>query len=230
MEGKLEHFDLVEVITSLAKAGRTGCIRISYPEGEGEIYFVNGWITKVALNPNPVPFGNRLVREKVISREQLDDLLEEKLINKLSEPLGVLMAERGLVGKEKLKSYLKEHVEECFFFLSSKRKGEFALLDKTAETEEKLIEVGELAKATNERIKMLEKVRKKIPSLRVLVKRSATAQTNDLIGEGEKLFLSLLDEEKCLEDIRRQAGFTEYEAFVLAYNLLEGNLVEVIEE
>ncbi len=230
MEGKLEHFDLLEVIASLAKTGRRGCIRISYPEGEGEIYFSQNWINKITLNPNPVPFGNRLVRKKVITREQLDDLLDEKSINSLSQPLGVLMVEKGWVRKEELKGYLREHIEECFFFLSSKKKGEFAFLEKMAEENEKLVQVEELVKAVRQMKKTLEEIKKRITSLEVLVKKKADANADDLVDEEEKLFLSFLDGEKKLGDLQRQAGFTEYEAFVLAYNLLEKDLIEIAKD
>lgn len=230
MEGKLEHFDLIGVVTALAKAGRQGCIRISYPEGEGEIYFKKGWLTKISINPNPVPFGNRLVRKKVLTREQLDDLLDEKAINELPEPLGVLMATRSWVKKEELREYLKEHAEECFFFLSTKKEGEFAVLEKMAEPEEELIQIDELVKAVQERTSKIKKIKEKIPSLQAIAKRNSFARASDLSSEEEKLFFSFLDGEKSLEDIQRQGGFTEYEAFVLAYELLEKGFIEVIKD
>lgn len=228
MEGKLEHFDLIGVITALAKAGRQGCIRISYPEGEGEIYFKKGWLTKITINPNPVPFGNRLVRKKIITREQLDDLLDEKAIYELPEPLGVLMARKGWVKQEELRRFLKEHIEECFFLLSTKREGEFAVLEKVAEPEEELIEIDELARTTQERLSKLKKIKEEIPSLQVVVKRNSFAKADDLSTEEEKLFFSFLDGEKFLEDIERQGGFTEYETFVLAYELLKKGFIEIV--
>ncbi len=230
MEGKLEHFDLTEVIAALSKAGRRGCIKISYSEGEGEVYFKKDWLTKIAISPNPVPFGNRLVRKKVITREQLDDLLDEKTINELPEPLGVLMVRKGWVEGEKLKEYLKEHVKECFFLLSTKKDGEFEVLEKAAEPEEELIQIDELVAAMQEMTGKIKEIKKEISSIRTIVKKNSFAKASDLSDDEEKLFFSFLDGEKSLEDIQRQGGFTEYETFVLAYELLEKGFIEVVND
>ncbi len=230
MEGKLEDFDLIGLMKALAKAGRRGCVKISYPGGEGEIYFNKNWLTKITIDPNPVPFGNRLIRKKIITREQLDDLLDQKAIYELSDPLGVLISNRGWIKEEVLKEQLKDHIKECFFFLTTKKEGSFAVLDKAAGPEEELIQIDELEKAIEEMAGKLEKIKGKLSSLQAIVKRNSYAKAGELSNEEEKIFFSLLDEEKSLEDIQRQGCFTEYETFVLAYNLLENGFIEVVRD
>ena len=112
LKGNLSVFEPISVFQLFNLASCTGELTIDTGVNSARIYFERGALTFAEINKRPVRLGARLVREGIISQEQLDDALTRKSDGR---KLGVVLMENGVVDEATLRRVLKDQVKEAIY-------------------------------------------------------------------------------------------------------------------
>ena len=127
LAGNLRTMDLPEVLQWIASARKTGTLHLERRSVTKKIYFQQGGIYTSWSNDPRETLGQILVRERLISEEQLFKALLS--VEQKGGMLGVLLIADGTVGEEDLRRVLKIKAEESIYDLFLWPEGKFEFKD-----------------------------------------------------------------------------------------------------
>src|SRR5690606_26432681 len=112
IKGSLKGASLADVCQLLAMGQKTGCLSVTDRARFGQIYFDRGRITHAVIVNRRDRLGDMLVRDGVISHDQLGQAVEKQAANP-ERRLGELLIEEGLLTREQLEHYIRIQAEEA---------------------------------------------------------------------------------------------------------------------
>ena len=127
LAGNLRTMDLPEVLQWIASARKTGTLHLERRSVTKKIYFQGGGIYSSWSNDPRETMGQMLVRERLITEEQLFKGLLS--VEQKGGMLGVLLIGEGTVGEEDLRRVLKIKAEESIYDLFLWPEGKFEFKD-----------------------------------------------------------------------------------------------------
>ena len=127
LAGNLRTMDLPEVLQWIASARKTGTLHLERRSVTKKIYFQGGGIYSSWSNDPRETMGQMLVRERLITEEQLFKALLS--VEQKGGMLGVLLIGEGTVGEEDLRRVLKIKAEESIYDLFLWPEGKFEFKD-----------------------------------------------------------------------------------------------------
>jgi hypothetical protein len=228
LAGNLRTMDLPEVLQWIASARKTGTLHLERRSVQKRIYFQGGAIYTSWSNDPRETMGQILVRERLITEEQLFKALlrcEEQ-----GRMLGVTLISEGVVSEEDLRRALKIKAEESIYDLFLWPEGKFEFKDgETAGDDLIPIEL-EVTSAIMEGVRRIDewgRIRTVFPSLDVsyTLPRGVPPEVVDLT---ERRLLELAGSGLTLAALSLELRRSEFETAELAFALHGRGLLGVV--
>ena len=124
IKGSLKEASLADVCQLLALGLKTGCLSITDRSRFGQIFFDRGRITFSRIVNRRDRLGDLLVRENVITQDQLNAAVAQQSANPDTK-LGEVLVEQELITKAELTRFVKLQIEEAIYHLFTWTRGSF---------------------------------------------------------------------------------------------------------
>jgi Tfp pilus assembly protein PilF len=211
--------------------GKTGCLSVTDRQSFGYIYFEEGRIVYASLLNRRDRLGDILVREKAISRDQLDAAIEEQSKTRDGRRLGEILRDSGVIDDKSLQKYVRYQIEEAVYHLFTWSQGTFYFEPGQRPEREEIrvsIDPESLLLEGARRVDEWSQIVKKIQSLEVIFtldsEKSATISSLNLTTEQEKI-LAYLDGKHSGWDIVEETALGEFDVGKALYGLATAGLV-----
>lgn len=231
IEGRLEDVGLADICQLLAMGRKTGCLTVTDRSNFGYVYFDEGRVVYATVLNRPDRLGDLLVRNNAISREDLS----KAIAGQAEEPdkrLGQLLVERGSLTREQLHRFITVQIEESVYHLFTWTTGSFHFdPDQKPDEDSSLlvsINAESLLLEGARRVDEWSQIEKKISSMDLIFSLERDPQEDDdveLTKEQVKV-IPLLDGERTVEDVVREAGLVEFEVGKAIYGLIQAGYAQ----
>jgi hypothetical protein len=232
LEGNLSEFNFGEILSLAGKNRKTGVIILKRPDGaEGKVFLKDGYIYFAETNTRRKPIGEMLVESGKITRNQLQEALEEQSRLNGRVRLGMILLDKGFISPQDLVQVVQEQITEQIFQLFEWNEGTFVFLPgKVAENEDigiKLDIQTAILKGA-EKIKHWESLRRFVGSLDTVFLPSEVQDEDRVIilKPKELKVLRLIDGQRAVRDILKLSGLTELELYSILFALHSAGLIE----
>ncbi len=124
LSGDLGFISIAEVLQMLELQRQTGALRITHGDQEITLYLAEGRIDFASSSNLPLSFklGRYLVEDGIITRDQLDPMLQDSASRRL---LGEELERRGVAKAEQIKGALRRQTSELVYEAVRWRNGRF---------------------------------------------------------------------------------------------------------
>ncbi|NIN72056.1 MAG: DUF4388 domain-containing protein [Gemmatimonadetes bacterium] len=231
IKGSLKEASLPDVLQLLTMGGKTGCLSVTDRQSFGYIYFEEGRIIYASLLNRRDRIGDILVRESVISREQLDAAIEEQSATRDGRRLGEILKDSGYIEQETLHRWVRYQIEEAVYHLFTWSQGTFYFEPGQRPDREQIlvsIDPESLLLEGARRVDEWSQIEKKVPSLELVFslhpERSQAISSLNLTDEQQKI-LPLLDGVHSGWDIIEETALGEFEVGKAVFGLVTAGLV-----
>jgi tetratricopeptide (TPR) repeat protein len=231
IKGSLKEASLPDVLQLLTMGGKTGCLSVTDRQSFGYIYFETGRIIYASLLNRRDRIGDILVREGVITREQLDGAIEEQSVRRDGRRLGEILQDEGLLDQTTLQRYVRYQIQEAVYHLFTWNQGTFYFEPgQSPEREQILVSIDpeSLLLEGARRVDEWSQIEKKVPSLELVFAlhpdRSASISSLNLTDEQQKL-LPYLDGKHSAWDVIEETALGEFEVGKALFGLVTAGLV-----
>jgi len=233
IEGSLQDVNLADICQLLAMGRKIGCLTITDRSNFGYIYFEEGRVTYASVLNRPDRLGDLLVKNGVITRDELQRAMEAQAEEE-SGRLGEMLVRQNALTEDELHEYITVQIEEAVYHLFTWDRGSF-YFDPDQTPDDGIFRVSipteSLLLEGARRVDEWSLIEKKIPSFDIVfsvVKDPRETDTGDdfeLTGEQRKL-LPLLDGERTVEEIVRDSGMVEFDVGKALYGLLQAGFID----
>ena len=124
LEGQLEDLSLADIFQIIHLSKKTGTLTIENSLNKGRIVFHDGQILYASLQSRE-KLGERLLRQSLINKKDLETALRIQKDRKNHEPLGAILADNKMIEKDVLEEILREQLKEVVYEFLSWEKGIF---------------------------------------------------------------------------------------------------------
>ena len=127
LTGSLEDLPLTDIIQIISLSKRTGILQVEDPDGnKGYILFKNGFVIGASSpSPHHITLGDMLIRQGILTKEQLDDALKAQKSRKPRSPLGHILVQKGLINQEELEELVKHQIYHAIYEMLKIDRGTF---------------------------------------------------------------------------------------------------------
>jgi tetratricopeptide (TPR) repeat protein len=232
IRGNLSEVGLPDVLQLLAMGGKTGCLSVSDRSHFGYIFFERGRICYASIVNRRDRLGDVLVKNQVISPEQLTAALEVQARTP-NRRLGEILLSRGDISREQLEQHIRLQIEEAVYFLFTWSQGTFSF------EPDQRPEEGTMTVSINPENLLLEGARrvdewslfeKKIPSLDMIfaVETGRTIPADLTLTDEQRRLLPLLDGRHTVLDLIDESGMVEFDVGKALFGLIQAGLVHPV--
>ena len=215
---------LADILQWVSQGRKTGTLHVSGGAVEKRVGFARGAIHSSWSNDPRESLGQFLVRERLVTEEQLfRTLLRQETEGR---PLGALLVENGPLQEDDLLRMLTSKAEETIFDLFHWREGHFEFKDGEIDREAPFpvdLDVTTVIMEGIRRIDEWERMREVIPSTESTLR--ATGQPEDPIDHEVML---LCAEGKTVTEIAFAGRRSVFETTVMLYEMHGRGLIEVV--
>jgi hypothetical protein len=208
---------IVEVISFIHNSRLTGRLAAFLPGTKRELFFADGMLRMAGSNHHSDLLGEIILREGLITREQLEEALEAQ---KSGVRLGQLLVARGLLTTTDIYNLLHKKVEKIFFDVLQQEEGAWYFshdIDLSKLPASIFVDTQALLMEGVKRIDELSYYREMVPRLSADIKKSAAALAD--CTRQEKAFMRCVDGQKTVEQIAGAAGIGPYETVNIAHRM-----------
>lgn len=225
LAGDAGSFPLADLIAFLGQSRWSGVFRMNAPGAERSLLLKEGDVRSAASDATTDRIGEVMVRLGHLSRDKLDEVLNEAPPSRL----GKVLVERGLIKAHDLYKCLNEQISEIFHAIMLAKEGTFALIDQDIEekalTHSLSLSMQGLLMDSIRKTDELAQFRKRIPNGRLYVARKKPSD-GKLVPEEEALF-SLVDGAKTVIELGQASKISEFEATRIVHRLLQAGYAVV---
>lgn len=234
IEGSLQDVSLADICQLLALGRKTGCLSVTDRSNFGYIYFENGRVIYAQVLNRPDRLGELLVRNDVISREDLQTAIETQSRHRGSR-LGELLVRESALTRGELHGFIRLQIEEAVYHLFNWKQGAFHFDPGQKPDEEDLFLVNlpteNLLLEGARRVDEWSLIERKIPSFDLVpavVMDPAEAGNDFELTEHQKKVLPLLDGERTVEEIVTESGLVEFDVGKALFGLMQAGFVDKV--
>ncbi len=223
IKGSLKEASLPDVLQLLAMGRKTGCLSVNHRTNFGYIYFDKGRISYASIVNRRDRLGDMLVKNGIISAEQLKSAIEAQ-DQERERRIGELLVEMGFLSRDALRQHIREQIEEAVYFLFTWNQGSFNFeADVQPDEQEFLVSINpeSLLLEGARRVDEWTLVEKKIPTFDIVFevdRPKILASDLDLTPEQRGL-LELVDGRRDVQQIIDASGMGEFEVGKVLYGL-----------
>ena len=224
IKGSLKEASLPDVLQLLSMGQKTGCLSVAERSNFGYIYFDLGQITYASIVNRRDRLGDILVKNGLITPEQLLAAVEAQA-HRRDRRLGELLVEMGALTRPALESYMRIQIEEAVYYLFTWTSGTFSFeTDVRPDAQDFLVRISpeSLLLEGARRVDEWSLIEKKIPSfdlIFVLERARLTASVVSLTPEQERL-VPLIDGHRDVVKLIDDSGMLEFDVAKALYGLI----------
>lgn len=224
IKGSLKEASLADVCQLLALGQKTGCLSITDKSRFGQIYFDKGRITYARVVNRRDRIGDLLVRDGLLTQDQLTSALAIQT----SEPdkrLGEVLISREFLTRKDLTLYIRIQIEEAIYHLFTWSRGNFFFEADEMPEADILVSISpdNLLLEAARRFDEWSQIEKKIPSLDLIFEvdiERLLASEVELTSEQETI-ARLFDGTRSVEDVVEVLGIDEFDIGRALYGLIQ---------
>ena len=229
IKGSLKEASLPDVLQLLALGQKTGCLSLTDRSNLGHIYFDKGRISYASIVNRRDRFGDILVKDGKITREQLEQAIDAQSTER-DRKLGQILVQAGAITTEDLAEYVRVQVEEAVYYLFTWPRGSFRFdADVVPEGEDVILSISpeSLLLEGARRIDEWSLIEKKIPSFDVVlqVERDRLDATDVELTDQQHLMIGLLDGERDVAQVIEESGLSDFDGGKALYGLITAGFV-----
>ncbi|HEV8579793.1 MAG TPA: DUF4388 domain-containing protein [Thermoanaerobaculia bacterium] len=216
--GNLRTMQLEELLQWLSQSNKNGTLEIVNGKTEKKIFFKEGRILSSASNKPEEYLGSFLVSHGLITEDQLIRAVRLQETSRML--LGMILVSQGALAEEDLTRMLRLKAEESIYDIFAWDEGEFRFLDDVLPEGAMVpmrVDVTGIVMEGVRRVDEWRRVRKVIPHEQIIPVAIVDLATVPDLEPGEQRMLSLVDDERTIEEIRLQTHATEFQACKLFF-------------
>ncbi|NNF37980.1 MAG: DUF4388 domain-containing protein [Gemmatimonadetes bacterium] len=232
IKGSLQDVGLADICQLLAMGRKTGCLSITDRSNFGYIYFEKGRVIYASLLNRPDRLGELLLRNGIVSGEQLDVAMVVQDERRGGSMLGEILLEHGDLAEEDLHRFVRVQIEEAVYHLFTWNRGAFHFDPDQRPDEEgyHLVDIPaeNLLLEGARRVDEWSQIEKKVSSFDLVFEVvSAPEDSEDVeLEPRQERILPLIDGERTVADIVSASGLVEFEVGKALYGLVQAGFVE----
>jgi len=225
IKGSLKEASLADVCQLLALGQKTGCLSVTDRSRFGQIYFAAGRITYAQVVNRRDRLGDLLVRDDVLTQDQLEAVLALQT-QQPDRRVGELLVEQGHITSADLGRYVRLQIEEAIYHLFTWSRGSFYFeVGEQPDSADILVSINpeSLLLEAARRVDEWSLIEKKIPSLDLVfeVERERLVSSDvELTAEQQRIVL-LLDGERSVQDLVDETGLVEFTVGQALFGLIQ---------
>lgn len=234
--GTLEDLSFSEVLQLLHLEEKTGTLIIWTPWEGKTLIFKNGNILFAGMMDKGEKLGDILVSSKVISELQLRESLRIQREGRGTKRLGDILKSKYGLTETDIQQGLLSYMSESVFSVFSWDEGEFRFSNEMIKKEENIpfplnISIENIIMEGSRRIDETEKILEEIPHKHFILKLNIDIAGIDNVNlhPDEWKVLSLVDDQKDIEDLRLFTGMTDFDLLKIIFSLKNAHII-VLEE
>jgi tetratricopeptide (TPR) repeat protein len=229
IKGSLKEASLPDVLQLLAMGKKTGCLSVTHRSNFGYIFFEKGRISYASIVNRRDRLGDMLVKNAVISQEQLEAAIAAQS-RKRDKRIGELLVEQGALTREELHQYVRRQIEEAVYFLFTWTQGTFNFeADVHPEEQDLLVSINpeSLLLEGARRMDEWNLVEKKIPTFDLVfeVDQAHVDASEAELTDEQRTVIELIDGQRDVQGIIEESGLVEFEVGKALYGLLSAGFV-----
>lgn len=215
--GDVAGLPLVDLIVFLNQCRLSGLLRLTAPEGERSLAFLDGELRGASSTLPTEKIGEVAIRLGLVQRQELDTLLAYP---SGSGRIGNLMVEHGLLQRHDLYTCLRQQVTDIFQACLMLTDGTFCLTNQKIGVQRSFtINTQGLLMDSVRQLDEMKEFRKKIPSSKVCPRARKEAEPN--LASLEAQLLPYCDGERTISDLALLFRLSEFETTKAIYHLLD---------
>lgn len=233
IEGALQDVGLADICQLLSMGRKTGCLSLTDRTNFGFIYFEDGRVIYASVLDRPHRIGELLVRNGVITREELSDAMEAQA-HEQDVRLGTLLLRSGVIEPEELNTYVRLQIEEAVYHLFTWNRGSFHFdADQRPDEDEATlvsIPVENLLMEGARRVDEWTQIEQEIPTLDIVfavVKSPEGADDVEVTGHQRRL-LPLIDGERTVRQIIEESGLVRFDVGKALFPLARAGFISEV--
>jgi len=229
IQGSLEVYRLSDLLIGLQRTGKEGTLEIKSGDIEKKIYIKNGDIVFASSNQEQDRFGDVLLQDGRITKEQYDRSVE--MMKKTGKKQGAVLVELGYMKPHDLFLGLKRQVEKIIIDMFPLRTGTFYFREGPLPVEEVIplnLSAANIIYRGIKNIQDMELLEEFFPSLDSVLRLSPDPLDlfQDIrLTEDDRKVLALVDGRHSARDILAMSGLDRLEALRTLYMLVSANIV-----
>ena len=229
IEGSLKDVGLADICQLLAMGRKTGCLSITDRSNFGYVYFEDGRVTYAYVLNRPDRLGELLVKNGVITREQLSAAMDAQSKDRALK-LGQILMNHGAIVEAELKRYVSKQIEEAVYYLFTWTQGSFHFdPDQKAEEDELFlvnIPAESLLLEGARRVDEWSQIEKKIPSFDLVFQVVKAPGDEEELSDHQRKLLPLVNGEHTLESVVLESGLSDFDVGKAVFGLLQAGIVD----
>jgi len=224
IKGSLKEASLPDVLQLLAMGKKTGCLSVADRSNFGYIFFEQGYITYASIVNRRDRLGDILVKNLLVTQEQLDTAIERQR-HERDKRVGELLVAMGALSQPDLERFILVQIEEAVYFLFTWSTGTFSFeSDVRPEAQDVLVRISpeSLLLEGARRVDEWGLIEKKIPGfdlIFVIEKQRLEASGVTLTPEQQRI-MPLLDGVRDVARVVEDSGLLEFEVGKALYGLI----------
>jgi hypothetical protein len=231
LKGSIEDFALSDIFRLLSFTKKTGKLEVVRSAGDGKVFFRDGEVYYAVSSLKREPLGQKLIRSGALTETQLRKALD--LNAATGERVGEILLRQGAITELQLINAVKGQIEDAAFDLLRWETGDFVFEAHDRFTVEIPISVSveNLIMEASRRTDELEVVKRKIPSLEVVLAVAPTPPQGAReinITPDEWRMLVLVDGSRPVGEILQMTGIDEFTGLRTLYGLISSGLLDVL--
>jgi tetratricopeptide (TPR) repeat protein len=224
IKGSLKEASLADVCQLLALGLKTGCLSIADKSRFGQIYFDKGRITYARIVNRRDRLGDLLVRDGLLTQDQLTAALELQRAQP-DKKVGELLIARHFVNEQDLHLYIRIQIEEAIYHLFTWSRGNFFFeADERPEADITVsINPDTLLLEAARRVDEWSQIEKKIPSLDLIFEIDADrlSESDLQLTRDQRRVAGFFDGTRSVQDVVDETGVDEFDVGRALYGLIQ---------
>jgi tetratricopeptide (TPR) repeat protein len=225
IKGSLREASLADVCQLLALGQKTGCLSIADGARFGQIFFDKGRINYARIVNRRDRLGDLLVRDGVLTQEQLDDVLRRQA-REPDRRVGELLVANSYISRSELTRYVRLQIEEAIYHLFTWARGNFFFeVEAKPDDADIILSINpeSLLLEAARRVDEWSLIEKKIPSLDLLfqVEHDRLQQSRAELTPEQHQIVHLADGTRTVQDIVDGTGLSEFSVGKALFGLIQ---------
>lgn len=231
--GNLKTVSLPDIFQLIFSTKKTGVLSVEKGDEKKEIYFKSGFTIFATSSSEQDLFGNILLKQGRISKQELMKVLQEKIEGK---KIGATLVEKGLFSREEILDCLRMQIEEIIYGLFGWKDGDFKFVEgktpppETIQTE--LNPMNIIMEGTR-RIDEWEELKKVLPPDNAILEleKNPNLKTEQVhLSRNEILIMALIGSGKRMADLLKESVLDQFLTSKALANLIQVGLTKVGKE
>ena len=126
LEGFLEDLGIRDILQILSLSKKSGTLKINCQDVDGLIYFLDGQVVRASSNVFPETLGQLLRRNKIVTKDQVNEALEYQRTLSLHQPLGQILVDKFHISSLEIEKVVATQIEKIIFSFFSCTEGRFS--------------------------------------------------------------------------------------------------------